>query len=190
MARLLRGSATVTGANDVGMIAPFAMASPPVGWLVCDGTAYNSTTLPQYAALFAAIANTWGGSDGTDFQVPDLEGAFLRGTGSHATSNMANGSDFAGPSIGAFENDQSQGHIHNFRMNSGAGRAGNAESSVNTYIAGEASTTAYTWRTDSNANNTAVIKAEIEDASSNGTPRTGDETRPFNAGVKYCIKYY
>ena len=24
---------------------------------------------------------------------------------------------------------------------------------------------------------------------SNGTPRTGDETQPFNAGVKYCIKY-
>ena len=23
---------------------------------------------------------------------------------------------------------------------------------------------------------------------SNGTPRHGDETRPFNAGINYCIK--
>ena len=34
-------------------------------------------------------------------------------------------------------------------------------------------------------NRTGAIIAD----STNGTPRTGDETRTFNAGVKYCIKY-
>ena len=100
-------------ANFTGMIAPFAMTSAPTGWLTCDGTAVSRTT---YSDLFTAIGTTWGSGDGTStFNVPDLRGAFLRGTGSHGTSNMANGNDFAGPAVGSFENDSFQGHGHNIR---------------------------------------------------------------------------
>ena len=204
MARLLTGSASITGTNIVGMIAPFAMTSPPTGWLVCDGTAYNSSTLPQYAKLFAVIANTWGGSDGTDFQVPDLEGVFLRGTGSHASSNMADGNDFAGPSVGAFENDQFQDHWF------GDNTAVNTTTSAH-YVGGDGGTAPLrlkdgakrNYATSSNADNNhgAVdMQYEVDSAGSpyvlipisnktHGTPRVGDESRPFNAGVKYCIKY-
>ena len=158
----------------VGMIAPFAMTSPPTGWLACDGSAYNSSTLTQYASLYTAIGNTWGGSDGTDFQVPDLEGAFLRGTGSHATSNMADGNDFAGPSVGAFENDQFQDHSHKLRDGGGAG----STQRLDTF--GQSNSNVAEISTNANGYN---------EFNGGGTPRGGDETRPFNAGVKYCIKY-
>ena len=47
-------------------------AATPAGWLLCDGSAYNSVTNTQYADLYSAIGNTYGGSDGTDFQVPNF----------------------------------------------------------------------------------------------------------------------
>ena len=91
-----------------GMIAPFGMSSVPTGWLACDGSAVSRTT---YADLFTAIGTTWGAGDGSStFALPDLEGAFLRGTGSNNTHNMADGNDYAGPSVGQFESDQNQSH--------------------------------------------------------------------------------
>lgn len=73
-----------------GVVLPFAGATPPQGWLLCDGTAYSRTT---YAALFAVIGTTYdtqfnevaGGNHsapaGTDFRVPDYRASFLRGVG-------------------------------------------------------------------------------------------------------------
>ena len=153
----------------VGMIAPFGMSSVPTGWLACDGSAVSRTT---YADLFTAIGTTWGAGDGSStFALPDLEGAFLRGTGSHGTYNMENGIDFSGPSVGSFENDQFQGHKHtvgiiNLREGSGSGGI---------YQVLKVGTGSATGTPTSDG--------------TNGNPRTGDETRPFNAGVKYCIKY-
>jgi microcystin-dependent protein len=59
-----------------GAIQDFAMNTAPLGWLVCDGTAYSRTT---YAPLFAAIGTTWGAGDGsTTFNVPDFRGTSRR----------------------------------------------------------------------------------------------------------------
>jgi microcystin-dependent protein len=111
--------------------------------------------------LFTAIGTTWGAGDGSStFALPDLEGAFLRGTGSNNTHNMADGNDYAGPSVGSFESDQNQSHTHTGNQKGpGGGSAAGLEGSV-----GDAGT----WST---------------------TSQGGDEARPFNAGVKYCIKY-
>lgn len=155
-----------------GLILPFGNTSAPTGYLACDGSAVSRTT---YATLFAAIGTTWGAGDGSStFNVPDLRGAFLRGTGSHGTSNMANGSDFAGPSVGSFENDQMQGHNIQTQI-----QAGNSDSGDGAGY-GLLNQNAFTV-TD---NRTGTIVTD----GSNGTPRTGDETRPFNAGILYCIK--
>ena len=165
-------------ANFTGMIAPFAMSSAPTGWLTCDGTAVSRTT---YSDLYTAIGTTWGSGDGTTtFNLPDLRGAFLRGTGSHGTSNMANGNDFAGPSVGSFENDQIQEHGHNLDNNDG---------STNDYLGG--STAAYGLSTsyiDPAYVTNVVGTISTANYNSNGEPRKGDETRPFNAGINYCIK--
>ena len=163
------GGSGLTLGGAVGMIAPFAMASPPTGWLACDGSAVSRTV--TYSALFAALSTTWGVGDGsTTFNVPDLEGAFLRGTGSHGTSTMAAGSAFAGPSVGAYQNDGLQAHGHTIKVHTtgatGGISIGYGSAPVN--VAGQ------------------VFGLETTGAS---TPRGEQETRSFNAGVKYCIKY-
>lgn len=165
-----------------GMISPFAMAAAPTGWLVCNGSAVSRTT---YADLFAVIGTTWGAGNGSStFTLPDLRGAFLRGTGSHGTSNMANGSDFAGPSVGSFENDQMQGHRHSFTFSSG--NNGNTVFGSTSRMPSNDNTGNQLGRNDGSDANNTIINAPT--ALTDGTPREGDETRPFNAGVNYCIK--
>ncbi len=71
--------ANLTGIVSIptGMIAPFAMSSPPTGWLECNGATISRST---YATLFAAIGTTYGAGDGSStFVLPDLRATFIRG---------------------------------------------------------------------------------------------------------------
>lgn len=63
--------------SPVGSIMAFAGATTPSYWLVCDGRALAKTT---YSALFNVIGYTYGGS-GTHFNVPNLLGRVIAGTG-------------------------------------------------------------------------------------------------------------
>ena len=168
-------AALIASATPAGVIVPFGGTTAPTGYLACEGQIVSRST---YADLFAAIGTTWNlsGESSSEFRLPDLRGAFLRGTGTHMSSNMANGNDFAGPSVGSFENDQMQGHRHgtlngeNFTTTSGPTDSG--VGSGGWYRTSGSQTTTGNPTTDG----------------TNGTPRTGDETRPFNAGILYCIK--
>lgn len=60
-----------------GVVFPYAGATAPDGWLLCNGSAISRTT---YAALFEAISTAHGTGDGsTTFNLPDYRGRFLRG---------------------------------------------------------------------------------------------------------------
>lgn len=59
--------------------SPAEYTTPPDGWLKCNGQVLNAVSNPEYQPLFDAIENTYGGSDNTDFQVPDLEEKFVAG---------------------------------------------------------------------------------------------------------------
>jgi microcystin-dependent protein len=63
--------AFLTGIQGVntGIVVPWGSASIPSGFLLCDGQSVSTTT---YAALFAVIGYTYGGS-GANFNVPDLK---------------------------------------------------------------------------------------------------------------------
>lgn len=56
-----------------------AVASPPTGWLACNGANVSRTT---YSALFAVVGTTWGAGDGsTTFTLPNLLNRFPVGAG-------------------------------------------------------------------------------------------------------------
>jgi microcystin-dependent protein len=60
-----------------GMLAPFAGSTAPTGWFLCYGQAVSRT---DNAALFTAIATTYGTGDGsTTFNLPDLRGRTIAG---------------------------------------------------------------------------------------------------------------
>lgn len=63
------------GGMAIGTVFWFASETPPTGALLCDGGEYPTATYP---GLYAVIANAFGG-DATDFNVPDLQGQFIRG---------------------------------------------------------------------------------------------------------------
>lgn len=59
-------------AGVTGMVAPFAGAAAPAGWLLCQGQAVSRTT---YSALYAVCGVVYGVGDGsTTFNVPNLKG--------------------------------------------------------------------------------------------------------------------
>ena len=62
--------AYLTGIEGVntGVVVPWSSASIPSGFLECNGQSVSTST---YAALFAVIGYTYGGS-GASFNVPDL----------------------------------------------------------------------------------------------------------------------
>lgn len=76
-----------------GALMPYAGASAPTGYLLCDGSSVSSST---YLALHAVISNTYGGTAytgaaGLSFNLPDLKGRMpigSMGTGSGLTARV------------------------------------------------------------------------------------------------------
>jgi len=67
-----------------GAVMPFAGASVPNGWLVCDGRPVSRS---QYNNLFIALGSgtLYGtGNNITTFNLPDLRGYFVRGFGTNS----------------------------------------------------------------------------------------------------------
>ena len=147
-----------------GAIMAFAMNSVPAGWLSANGSAVSRTT---YSALFAAIGTTHGAGDGsTTFNVPDLQGIFVRASGSQVIGGVTYNKSFANK-----EGDALQGHVHGFYAlwsNIGGG-IGITPATQNS---GRYSSTTY----------------GPSDDGSNGVPRTASETRPASIALLHCIK--
>lgn len=72
----------------IGTILSYASATPPVGFLVCDGSEVSKTT---YADLYTIIGDTYGTStDASKFKLPDLRDKFVQGAnGNLGTSKKA-----------------------------------------------------------------------------------------------------
>ena len=157
----------------VGMIGAFSMATTTEWkttnrWIVCDGSAISRTI---YSDLFTVVGTTWGIGDGSStFNLPNLQGAFLRGTGT-GTINARNKTAVA---VGSFQEDNFQSHHHQYR----------SEGWQTGYSGGMNLVT-----TSTNYNETMTTNHDIVQYGSNGTPRHTSETYPYNASVQFCIKY-
>ena len=170
--------ANLTGVVSIptGMIAPFAMSSPPTGWLECNGATISRST---YATLFAAIGTTYGAGDGSStFVLPDLRATFIRGF------DNSRGID-TGRTFGSFQ-DQGipamKGDIHDSHGYSRTNT--NAVSGFTNVFEGVGTSS---WRTsiESVSGNYAEIRFDstriVPDAPHGGV-------RPRNLALMYMIK--
>jgi microcystin-dependent protein len=100
-------TATAQALLPAGAVMAFAMNSAPAGWLAANGAAVSRST---YATLFAAISTTHGSGNGsTTFNVPDLRGIFVRGSGDQTISGTLYSKAFA-----LKEADELKSHTHQY----------------------------------------------------------------------------
>ncbi|MEI7507841.1 MAG: tail fiber protein [Flavobacterium sp.] len=157
--------------SPAGIIAPFAGTSAPSGWLACNGAAVSRV---DYATLFAAIGTTWGAGDGSvTFNVPDLRGTFLRGTGTNGTYGTA-----VGQAVGTYAADTYLNHNHGISDPSHS-------HSVSSFASPGLSPGGTTYSTVSGTTSTGASTTGI---SVNTSTTGGTETKPKNYGVLYIIK--
>jgi hypothetical protein len=167
----------------VGSIAAFGMATPPEGWLECNGQAVSRTT---YAQLFGRIGTTYGDGDGgTTFNVPDLRGDFVRGW------DHGKGSDEDRQrTLGSVQLDQMQGHNHI--------DSGHSHQIPPGVTNGPGSCSSGLWGYYVICSQVAIVTVGVTSGSAKlgnpnnsgfGLTRYGNETRPRNMALMYCIKY-
>ena len=193
LAQLTSSNLTTATANSLtpaGTIITFGGTSAPTGYLACDGSEVSRTT---YSALFSALSTTWGVGDGSStFNLPDLRGAFLRGSGSQTYTNTYNGG-----SVGAKSIDKVKTHSHEFRSESFGGNFKRTSDYMfmqnNANYLDSVSRICITGRTDvrPEGGNTSerLYVGDPQQARAGGpTVSTADEVTPFNATILYCIK--
>jgi len=95
---LIRDYNTLLGV-PAGCVMPYAGATAPDGWLLCNGQAVSRAT---YAGLFAVIGTTFGPGDGsTTFNLPGLRGRVVAGKEASATRLTPGISGVDGATLGA-----------------------------------------------------------------------------------------
>ncbi|MFM1877758.1 MAG: hypothetical protein RLZZ241_624 [Bacteroidota bacterium] len=159
-----------------GAIMPFIGTVAPTGWLLCDGSAIPNN---QYTANLIALL----GSANT----PNLNGMFLRGTGTHATGQ-------SGPSLMAVQQDSYESHVHSLTNvpTSSNGNHNHPFSITVNLDAMNGGNKGNVWRdlTGTTAVNgtTSSAGAHTHTVSGNSDSSGDTETRPVNYGVHYIIK--
>ena len=158
-------------AIPVGSVIPYVGETAPTGWVLCNGAALDRTA---YANLFAVCSTNFGTTSGTNFHVPDMRGAFMRGWDSiggvaagvdpDAASRTASGNGGAtGNNIGTEQADAFEAHTHDVPYSDG-----NVAVSTNV-IAEQSNNTEPSLKTTSSAGGST-------------------ETRPINIAMNYIIK--
>ena len=179
-AALAARDAAAAAIAPVGMVAPFARAASPQGWLPCDGRAVSRA---DYADLFAAVGVAFGDGDGaTTFNLPDLRGEFVR------CCDRLRGVD-SGRSFGSAQGDairNLEGHLSEF-LYQGDG--------VDPEIIGQSGV--FQQETDGTIMKTADVKVDVAGGATRDkitfdasrVVPTADENRPRNIALNYCIRF-
>lgn len=157
-----------------GMIAYFAGAHVPTGWLKCNGAAVSRTT---YAGIFAQIGTHYGAGNGsTTFNLPDLRGEFIRAW------DDGRGLD-RNRQLGSFQDQALLEHFHHIANWGSAGRGiAGSDLTGETYMA-------------SHAIDGATERYGLRKSVNNAAPNVGKtsnsgagENRPRNIALTACIK--
>lgn len=161
-----------------GVVAYFAGATPPVGYLKANGAAVSRTT---YGALFAAIDLRYGLGDGaTTFNLPDLRGYFLRGL------DDGRGID-TGRALGSAQDDANKSHTHTGTANT-AGDHTHSGSFINGWY-NVANSNQPSWGGGVQATYASVGNAGNHTHTLTLSSVGESEARPKNIALMACIKF-
>jgi microcystin-dependent protein len=185
----------INNAVPAGTIVAYGGATPPDGWLLCDGSSLTQAAFPR---LFSAIGTAFGNTAGVggSFNLPDLRGRFVRGVaGDVATRDpdaavrphsLSGGN--AGNKVGSFQDSATAtpksaafsasggAHIHDL------GLLGGKDFAVTAGAGAHLGTLTDGWTTGPGGG--------ASDGGHQHTVSGGDkETRPSNVYVNFIIKH-
>jgi len=183
-ADVIRANSFVGNAGSVGSVAAFPSTIAPTGWLKLNGAELLRNDFPLLWSFAetsgnivteAAWTNTGGprgsfstGDTSTTFRIPDLRGEFVRGWADNRSVDT-------GRTIGSFQNHQFQNHTHSVSWNN------------NSYFRAQAGAQAtHAGIPFGNVDRFQGLAISVGDPNSGNR---GDETRPRNISLLYCIKY-
>lgn len=181
----------------ISAIMPFPTEVPPLGWLICDGRFYRKEQFPE---LFEIISFVFGKKDDC-FRVPDLQGQFIRGLDQKGNVDPER-------TLGSSQNDTILGHRHDIKQDTKTSESGAHfhkvfyDKSKTTGWSGDYSRvyeinqkhrSDYVCETTSDGQHYhSIPSASVLDVSSSSfgdvKNRVGNETRPKNVALLYCIK--
>ena len=162
------------GYAPIGTIISYMGTTAPYDYLVCDGTEYNITAYPQLAAHFESqfgSKNYFGGNGVTTFAVPDLQGEFLRGSGTNSHTNQG-----AGANVGV--------HQDGSVVQRSFGNGNNALGTHDAQISRQAINSDFILSVNQNRLR-YLASSNVNTADNSGFAYT---VRPTNTSVLYCIK--
>lgn len=159
--------------TPVGEIISFMGNTAPKNYLKCDGTVYNIADYPELAQHFVTefgTSNHFGGDGETTFAVPDLQGEFLRGTGTNGHPDSGSGAN-----VGVHQQGSFVPGLSSFL------------SSVNldVYVPKQSLSASGVDKVKTLSGSLAYLRAT---GFTSGTPQL-ISIRPTNTSVLYCIKY-
>ena len=159
--------------TPVGNIISYMGNTVPKHYLACDGTIYNIGSYPELEEFitneFGSI-NYFGGDGATTWAVPDLQGEFLRGSGTNSHANQGSGGDVGEHQDGTIQNSVSCNGSNAYLIGDYISNV--TPDKINADWA-SGSGTVYYGSANKVAQNTSF----------------GFTSRPTNTSVKYCIKY-
>ena len=188
--------ATNAVSSPVGTVIAFAggrnkdgKSNIPEGWLLCDGREISRS---EYAALYNVIGTDWGyGNNSTTFNIPDMQGYFLRGMDygdydqeknpdrSSRTALKEGGN--SGNNVGSYQGDAIRNITGSISAQTGT--------EGSTPIGGGAIGTQWINRWGHWSGGDAKMPDYITNFDASRVVPTGNENRPKNVYVNYIIKY-
>lgn len=170
--------AIVDSVSYIGCVIWCAGNVTPDNTIYCDGSAVSRTT---YAELFDVIGTTYGAGDGSStFNVPDLRGYFIRGTGGNAAALGAEQGDAIRNITGTFnirnreQPGQPSGYDSTIWLGSGCISSVQNDPSKPAATVGEG---------------THNYPSGLVSFSASYVVPTAEENRPINKAINYIIVY-
>lgn len=165
--------------TPVGHIMAVMGNKAPAHYLKADGSVYNIIDYPYLAGYFKdefGASNYFGGDGTTTFAVPDLQGEFLRGTGTNSHDNQGSGASVGEHQDATEELDTAYSTKYNYKQMVGIRSEAEYETAKNV--------DSYIVNADS-----GFLNKKLDTLTSNPNNKVAYTARPTNTSVLYVIKY-